>query len=174
MDNNPTNQEFLSYDFSLSIGDTLHPYNVNPIVLESITTVITSDDKSRRVFEFDRGYFSAEDNYTEGIGGNGGLFFPIAQGYEGGGFISCVKSDELLIFRNSGISTCDVTSNISDIKTDERITIYPNPVLDNLFIESGLDYEIQRLKIFDSLGNKHWSFENSNMRITNLDVSFLK
>jgi hypothetical protein len=86
-----TNKEWLLYDFSLNVGDTLSAYGVGPIVLQSIVPVILRNGESRKKFCFK---FSSDCDsyYIEGIGGPNGLLETIIPP-AGESTTFCVKED---------------------------------------------------------------------------------
>jgi len=154
----------------LTVGDTLFPYNVIPMVVESIATIVTNDNLTRRIFEFDRGYFGFTDFYIEGIGGAAGLFFPIIQTFESGSFISCVKSNNIIIYETVSVESCDVVSGTTE-NIISNIIIYPNPAQDVLTVLNKDGISIKRIKIFDVLGEEHLIIKNPSLQFINIDLS---
>ncbi len=141
--------EFLMYDFSAQLGDTISihtVFNQNLVLRQAkdyvIDTVYTSliAGKQRRVFVIKEPIlWSYYSQFVEGIGSTGGLFRFGMNNYS--------KSDyrnELYCFNEQGVGTysphgkpCALITGVEDQKkSEEKVTIFPNPTNEKITIQS--------------------------------------
>lgn len=134
--------EWLLYDFSVQVGDTLIYdtlplwYN-NPGIYrcDSIDTIFI-EGHARRRFYFTRNIPFGQDIWIEGIGSiQIGFFGPHFEEFESFYSISCYWDDELF-WRNDTTRSCAVLTigKISDVATE--VKVFPVPVQNTLFISS--------------------------------------
>jgi len=109
------------------------------------------------------GTYSYIDTVYEQIGGRWTYIFPfdiIDTGVDGGegGFLRCFKNDELGVvefysmYQSDYEYDCDnLTSTISPIEMENAYNIYPNPVLNELNVESEYN-DLSTLQIIDITG----------------------
>lgn len=144
--------EYLVYDYSLEIGDTIeitYPYTgLSGQVVEvvGIEQVLHPDGEwvKKFVFQNENGLAFNEtvNYYTEGIGGTEGLFFPFGLRFEYYtdlvGFGSILSSEE--------------------IENASKISVYPNPFQHEIQIHFNESFEqIKEVLIYNILGLKIFS-----------------
>jgi len=129
------NQEYLVYDFSIQVGDTINSnYHVYPFVIDSIGSYLMPDGTSRRIFY---GSPSADvEFYIEGVGSSTGLFNPFSWAISAGYRLSCVLENNIPIYSDSIFSFgCLVFVGLNEIPIFPKIDIFPNPASDKLNIK---------------------------------------
>lgn len=140
---NKVPEEYLLYDFSLEVGDSLMTYifdrgpypgnnqgamQVLPAVVSKIEQITTADGISRRAFTFDTQFFNPV-NIIEGIGCTDFLGALINPFYVPGvsnsdyheSFI-CMKQDNQLVY-----GTCYDVSSVSETSAKKYLNLFPNP-----------------------------------------------
>jgi hypothetical protein len=167
--------EYLMYDFSLQVGDTLRPYimsrkyqllQAQGLVVDSIYTDFIAG-KQRRVFEFSRGVqWSSFSRFVEGIGSTAGLFrFDV--GYFSGS--SGNVRSELYCFSEQGVGSyspngqpCQMITELEEEKKSEsELAVYPNPTKGQLKIQASS--KIVAIQVLNNLGQMVQSFQpNAN------------
>lgn len=127
---NPFPIEYLTYDFGLSIGDTVVAYSGDPVHLFSIDSVQLQNGQFRRRFNFDD---SSYLSYIESIGGSHGWFFPLAVSSGlGGSRIICVRENNEPIYGDE----CDYFFvDLEDPLSIPQLRISPNPATDQVLVE---------------------------------------
>lgn len=120
--------QYLLYDFSLNVGDTLHTKLFNDDLeaeLINISLQAFDDGVERRVFAF-QGLFG-QVVYYEGIGGGNGLFNPFNEGIGFASRLWCYEDATQIIYSPE---TClDIVDATEDIQPDQ-IRLYPT-IADN-------------------------------------------
>jgi hypothetical protein len=149
-------EEELLFDFSLQQGDTLYHESIYGVtVIDTIYDIITSDGIVRKKFVITPDF--SENYYIEGIGGIAGLFQPPFQYFESGFWLMCVKdSNDNSIYDVYG-DCFDFITNVPIINSRIKVNIYPNPVSNNITIESSL--ENVNLKIYNQNGQEIFTKE---------------
>jgi hypothetical protein len=151
------NAEFLLYDFSVNIGDTVSFYSLWPFwypelkqrVVESIDSTLI-DNHYRKRINFHQ-YYQPE-SWIEGIGSTNGIFFPgyfdIADAMEHT-YLLCAHIDGELIYPLNSPDICYTSG--SGVRMNEHknepLKIYPTIADNLLYIETdksinGFDYKI--------------------------------
>ena len=134
---NADDVEYLTYDFSLEIGDTLvlEYLDQTKAVLDTIEEVTLFDGQKRRQFRFQNNNYLAENNntYIEGIGGASSLFLPFDANFERGSDLGCVRSGNTSLY---GIECLSVV-NTEELEILNSVGVYPNPTTDQIFIDLG-------------------------------------
>lgn len=164
------NEEYLLFDFSLNIGDSVYIHDFGPkyATIYKIDTVQTNDGKFRRRFFHDY-ELSGESYYIEGIGGVQGFFISPVSFFENGYFTMCVKTKENTEITNeNGCYTFTAINEFNNPKLS-TLRIYPNQVEDNLTIISSFN---ETIIMYDLLGNVVYSTEITKGENT-IDLSFL-
>lgn len=148
-------QEYLLYDFSLNIGDTI----ILNSVIDSINIVNVIDSvlvgsEYRKRWNFNTiGGFPRQ--WIEGIGDYHGLFYSLQSMFENYQHISCYEDNNVFWLSPELSTDCFSVSMENVIKrTTSEVSIYPNPVGDfiNLQIKDNNILKPE-LKIFDITGN---------------------
>lgn len=166
-----TNQEYLSYDFSLEQGQTalIGPYGGLTAVVDSVTTVDLGGERKKLWIHYEE-MPDVLETWTEGIGSNKGLVWsgePIVGGfYE----LLCFSQNDVVIYQNPYYSSCYIyTVDINEI-IDNDINIYPNPAKGLLYINNINRIRINSIMITDLNGK---TVKDYNTSTGTLDISSL-
>ncbi len=181
-----TTEEFLLYDFSLSVGDSIEmmnpitpfPPNGGYFVVDSIIPRVLEDGE-----DYDHFYFSpAVSNqvsfhnaeWVEGIGSMSIINAPGGDpDINGAGHLSCYYRDGISIYRNlDSISNCTPVLSVNDIVPSKPvfITSYSE---DNGLLTVRADQEMRHLYLFDIQGNRILDSETQNSKQALLDTTSL-
>jgi hypothetical protein len=175
-------QDFLLYDFSKNIGDTIHHgyfrieygYLFIPSEHEWITIIKDiSEVQGRKVFSIHSGYYTvfdfggvyeemSEAQWIEGVGGDYGLFFsifpiPTCECPQERQILACLKENDAVKYLNeeycSDCFSCSIPSGMEEKKiTDRKLYLLQNGT-GTLALKSELDL-IVSVEIFDISGKK--------------------
>ena len=160
-------EEFLMYDFSLEVGDTIESdisyYCKNSFTVQSIDTITLLNNETRRKWTLIESidlYRKLE--WIEGIGNLDILMYPThcipssphAATYE----LLCYYENGNQLYKHAVYDTCyiDWVSSVDNNEDDLiEINVYPNPVRDILNVD--LDFETDyttnfRISLFDIFG----------------------
>lgn len=144
------------YDFHLGPGDTC--FNADSEIMYLIEDTLT-------------GYFAGRDRFAQVIKDRGDTLFT-GSGSKRGGLLGpeyyqltgadytlvCYYENDSLLYHNPDFTRCyiDNTSSTEDLKENDEIKIYPDPVDEKLFIETKIPV---RLILYDLNGKKVLSAE---------------
>ena len=156
-------EEYLLYDFSVNVGDTVNFYSLwggwypcmQTQVVESIDSILI-DSHYRKRINFNTWYWN-QDSWVEGIGSTQGLFFAgpfdMVDGMDYT-ILLCVHIDDKVIYQIK--DDCYIPPSIPpwdriDENKKEVFKIYPTVVDDFLYIEADessrhVDYKIINLQ----------------------------
>ena len=128
--------EYLLYDFSLNIGDTIRLHNERDSiqVLQSIDSVSVGNQYRKR-WNFTDLFGNPLYSCIEGIGSINGLFFPLQFCFESSQLLTCYE-DSVISWNNpylNGVDCFAVSLDKKEKQTD-LIKIYPNPTGNNLYL----------------------------------------
>lgn len=149
-------KEFLLYDFSLEIGDTLWEGNNNifgKLIVEDIDT-IQIENTLRKKFYFN--YFWVE--WIEGIGSLRGLLFaasdiPTGSSYPNNSLICFLQNNQVLYHEEHFIDCFPTTVSVETKQININIQVSPNPTNKIIIrFEWGND-KIETIDIFDLKGS---------------------
>lgn len=160
--------EYLLYDFSKSVGDTIkYDYSIfayNPIdslVVSNIDSIMIEDGTYRKriILANMGGLIMTYTYWIEGIGNNMGLLFPVADLPTNGSInvLGCFKQNENIVYFNNYYSTFNscfpiITSN-DEIETKNIFfSIYPNPINEYSIIKWEKDSQFSTLEIYNMAG----------------------
>lgn len=174
------NTEYLLYDFSLQLGDTLflNISNSDTLILFSIDSIELDNNTFRKQFQF-FGFneFSSDTFFhVEGLGNlEYGYTSPL--GREMIDFYietSCIFSSNEVFYKKFNVETEDCyklenSTSIEEIDNNEFL-IFPNPTQNILHFEKEL--RNTKVMIFSLSGQK--MFEAKDFSVERLDVSFLE
>lgn len=174
--------EYLVYDFNLSIGDSIKVYNpISPIpedigfvTLDSVKSEVLLDGLTHRFLylsNYDKSYLPV---WAEGIGSLSLINSPCATpNINGLGHLSCYSKDDELVYSNlDSIQNCDFHIELSVNKNNsDKTIVYPNPVDDQLNILGVKN--IEAIYIFNLNGEMVYEKPGQNEKILTLDVSAL-
>ncbi|MEL7120000.1 MAG: T9SS type A sorting domain-containing protein [Bacteroidota bacterium] len=135
--------EYLTYDFSLRVGDTLQIEYLNEgdyAILDSITDFRLYNGELRRQFHFSAfDYLNyplhQEYKYIEGVGGREDLLIPFGFNFEGGSVISCFRQSGEILYDFSQAYGCEMITNTNMVPVEKYISIFPNPSTSEINIE---------------------------------------
>ncbi len=173
---NPNGTEYIHFDFSLNKGDTFINKNVvRALKVIDTDSIIFDDGVKRKRLQLQCLTFPDSDTimWVEGIGDIenylfNGTFCSIADAttfYN----LRCVRADRFLgVYLAPWANDCLITAT-NDEKTDDSITVYPNPAQDVLEIKT--DLIIDNIDLFD-LSGKH--IINNNYNKNKVDISQLQ
>ncbi|HYV92542.1 MAG TPA: T9SS type A sorting domain-containing protein [Chitinophagales bacterium] len=160
----PFGHEELLYDFSLSVGDTLdspYPGMGLTLVIDSIGTVTLLDGSQRKIFYPTNNQFFDYLYYIEGIGGSGGLFFPLPEGIGFWESPTCITENGNLLWLNEIWNYCVPVAGIENNDDNPQFSISPIPFHNEISFQS--DVVISEVKIYDIVGRavfeKYYSSE---------------
>ncbi len=153
--------EYLIYDFSLSVGDTVISNAPNgylnwvPCVITGIDTIQLENNQQRRRFKIND--WGEYEYWIEGIGSIGGLFQPVSDYFIGTiNDLLCFKHNDTAFYINN--PDCDkcfcslLTSTKELNKVDYEVEIYPNPASTVLNINTESDIGESKIRLFNSIG----------------------
>ena len=174
-------EEYLLYDFSVNVGDTVSFYSLwgfwspsmKTQVVESIDSILI-DEHYRKRINFPVWH---EESWIEGIGSTHGLFFSGAFDMVDGmdyTILLCVHIDDKVIYQIKNDCYIPPWENRIDENKKEGFKIYPTIVDDFLYIEtdnniSCFDYQIINLQgqIMDN-----GVLTSNSIKVANLNKGF--
>jgi hypothetical protein len=163
--------EFILYDFSLNVGDTVQlplldfSLNYYPGVVEYVDSIMIGSTKRKIITVSSWITF----DFVEGVGSLQGLLYPEIPWVDWGGELTCFSINDT-IFRTDGsgninIGNCWQTINVNDLKIN-NLLVFPNPFNDCIEI-TGI--EMKRVMVYSLTGKL--IYESSER---NNDLDFLK
>jgi hypothetical protein len=168
---NCADKEYLLYDFSMEIGDTVYVgfklWDLSSddslgLKLQNIDT-ITQFGVSRRRFNMRSGpnVWNLSMAWIEGIGSDINPFYPflcLEQYCESDHFTLCFDSAGTQLYQHPDYDTCSYTyTGIDEIEPTLDITISPNPFTHSFQINS--DARIRDVEVYSILGEMIGRFE---------------
>jgi hypothetical protein len=182
---NCSDKEYLIYDYSLNIGDTVFVgydlfWNAGKdtaeFVVDAIDTVnYFGVDRQRFKMLYDpmnEGMLYRPMYWINGIGSEVHPFYPfncLWDGCEQGYQLLCYDSLAVQLYQNSWANTCDTTIlGIPNLETD--ISIAPNPFSSEITV-SVQNSSVYQINIYSSIGNKimEYSYVGNNIIIMETD-----
>mgnify|MGYP001428680724 CR=1 FL=1 len=161
-----TSEEWLLYDFTLNVGDTVPPTYNNvsypELFVESIDSVLIGNDFRKRFVYSQETYQPIQ--VIEGIGAESGLLGDMVF-FESIYYLRCFHQNDSLLWINPWVEFCNLeTDTCLTISIPERISdnrlilIYPNPASDFIYLYLNPDIlrpstDI-RMEIYNSFGEK--------------------
>jgi hypothetical protein len=153
--------EFLIYDFSLSVGDTVNTnapngyLNWEPCIITAIDTIELENNQQRRRFKIND--WGEYEYWIEGIGSIGGLFHPISDYILGTiNKLLCFKHNDTSFYINNPNCDkcfCSLATSIEELNVwNSEIKIYPNPTSTILNISTVSEIGELEIKLFNSNG----------------------
>ena len=173
-------KEYLLYDFSVNVGDTLGICDYTFWYIQAVVKSIDSlfiDGSYRKRINFDNGVMYGKESWIEGIGSTYGLFYagvPDATNFYCLELLRCVHIDGRLIYQAD--DTCyqqygcyiPPPVNITEHK-EETFKIYPTIAENILYIETDVNTENFEYKIMNIQGQ----IINSGMITNTISISNL-
>ena len=164
-------REFLLYDFTLEVGDTIcnincdgtqssllivHPGGVDSVLIDSVY-------RKRIRLSYGTGWI-------EGIGNSQGLFWESSgniSGYELE--LYCMSVNSKTIYPDAGFGPCESSFSTEEHQTAGDIAVYPNPSAAEVNIRSVLP--LQSVSLTDLRGNNLLVVENLSQKNFRLSLS---
>ena len=143
------NQEYLQFDFTLEIGDTL-PTDINYIIV-AIDSILTNAGYRKRFVASNGGSYNIE--YVEGVGSLGGHITNVSAANNGSHLLCYYQNDNLVYDYSSAFNVdCGVYTNTSEPSQQiNKLLISPNPAFHAFTLETGINDKC-KLKIIDIYG----------------------
>ncbi len=168
--------EYLLYDFSLNVRDTIEiTYSLREIydsfckleVVEIGSVEVGGVFRKKMTLHkipFTNTGLDDVHYWVEGIGSLFGPIYPltIPDGERDFEF-DCYKTDDI----SYGVCYCDGDTNIQHQLQEDEILFYPNPVINTsqfVFPENGVAYTIE---IYNSIGDKMFHYQANNTMVIN-------
>ncbi len=171
---NCSNKEYLIYDYSLNVGDTVFVgYNLfwnagkdtSEFVVDAVDTVnYLGIDRQRFKMLYDpmnEGVLYRPMYWINGIGSEVHPFYPfncLNDGCEHGFQLLCYDSLAVQLYQNSWANTCDTTIILGIPNLETHISISPNPFSEEIKIISKT--EVNQINIYSSIGYKIMDYRN--------------
>jgi hypothetical protein len=170
------NTEYLLYDFSLNVGDTLKIMNLvdSVQILQSIDSILI-DNTFRKRWNFNANSLSQRE-VIEGIGSTKGLFFPLQWEFENYQLLTCYE-DSNLFWSNPELQGVDCFSvGIKENNKEKyNVTVNPNPTSGKLNIElAEIPKETVLVELYDISGRLIKLNKFINQTNFSLDISDLQ
>lgn len=162
----------LAYDFNLNVGDTLPVTSLGG----KPDNVITSIDSVLVANEYRKRFWLSNSNYSaliEGVGSTYGGFAPIAEPFESGNYLSCLRIDSLIAWTSQQFGNCGLTSVAEEDIVNEDAIIFPNPISAFSKIYSTIKLENATLNIFSTTGQLMLELDNIYGQFIDINIEFL-
>jgi hypothetical protein len=144
------NKTVLLYDFSISEGDSFNRYIVNNTYMRlkviKVDTYFSFNKSLKRIL------FNDSTTWIEGIGDITGTRIPSY------GQLICVKDNESVLYLNVNYNNCDTIfpqgpyDIVSEIKLNENICIFPNPIDKASILEVKNSSTTSKLELYNNIG----------------------
>lgn len=163
-------EEFIIYDFNLTVGEQLEIGNTNFSFLITVTSVdsITLNSGEKRKW-LEIANTSAPDIKTywiEGIGSASATLNPLHMfTYDCWNDFNCFHTEEIVEYQ---VGNCQLTSSKSIDFVENKISCYPNPASNELIISAISDDTTERLEILDFRGNNIFQIISKELSPINL------
>ena len=176
-------EEYLLYDFSLEVGDTVQINNpwedgLKTLIAFDVDSVELADGYYKRIgvgiYDPPSGQPHVIDQWIEGVGSVNGLFYSAWYIMDAGYQLLCFHSNDTLVYLNSPDGTCGyIFVGVIDQVSSSTIKIYPNPFTNVLNIESSVDFMV---RIYDASGIEIYSGRDQTIDLSwlNTGLYFLR
>ena len=164
--------EFLLYDFSLEVNDTI-PFNLGfndvcELVVYSIDTILLSNGEERRKLNLGNQFFgeNSGDFWIEGIGSSRGPLFNMYCYTDQNFILLCYQENDEILY-SSKFGECFITQTSNLLPSD--IKIFPNPFNETLNINHGVT-KLESFKIIDLMSRVVFesAFESQSYQLNSL------
>jgi hypothetical protein len=181
--------EYLLYDFSKNIGDTIqYDYSIyahqfydwmpiNPIIISDIDSIMIENGTYRKRFQLQH----IADYWIEGIGNTLGLLFPASAEPTDASVntLGCFKQNETIIYFDNyyGVfNSCFPYTGITEETAinNNSLRIYPNPVTETSIIKWNKDFQFSTLEIYNVIGKSVLKTNVSNLSSFAIDGNLYK
>ena len=184
LDYPPLKTEFLLYDFSLNVGDSISSdsFRITVVDYPSYLKVIKIDsvqfgNEYYRTFQFGR-QFSLnpvpEAIWVEGIGTFNGLLYPIGDKSESGSksTLICFSKENYNLYHNQFFNDCFGINSTKNYINSIKLTIHPKPFNDLITVEYQSS-EAAVLEILSAHGKSVFKKEINDSGSTKINLSSL-
>jgi hypothetical protein len=177
-------QEYLLYDFELSVNDTIFSTAINsyanswhlitiPFIVSSIDSMLIGNEYKKQIHLYSIPANEITDQWIEGMGSMHGILHWNA-GLIGGDYyeLLCFYENDTLKYQNPAFDTCYIVyTNIEENPYSIDISVYPNPVtnISTLTIKGNIKNEKLKLEIFNITGEIIISERIENKFLINRD-----
>ncbi len=156
-------QEFLMYDFSVKVGDSVLVGDSNLEVylhVDSISDVVINQSHRKQIWlsdKYDPNYYS--ENWIEGVGSNKGICWSGSVNIVGGwSWLLCMFENEYPVYENPYYESCYMVTAINELESPS-IDIFPNPAKNLLFIKNREKLAITSFVLFNANGQMIRAFD---------------
>ena len=154
------NNEIKLFDFGLQVGDTIWSLNsyhpTNGLIVSSVDTLLLGNSLRRKInfLQFSNNNPVWDFSWIEGIGSTRGLLYiSDTTPYNRLNHLICFKQNENLLFLSPVYNECFPTSNgLTKQTLENKVKIYPNPVIDNEVRISFNGLNIETISIYNEYG----------------------
>jgi hypothetical protein len=156
------------YDFNLAVGDSfpVPPYPTSFMHVDTVDSIYIYDKFYKRIV------FAELETWIEGIGSLCGILmsgYGLVVGAQH--FLLCYYDHDTLKYKNSDFSECYYNNvGINEWENFEKISIFPNPSEGKFTVES-LQFKIERIEVFNVLGEKVYTSTLSSHTSTGLSMT---
>ncbi len=169
--------EYLLYDFSLKVGDTLRSesnygglYAYGDVRLDSITIVNLPNGEQRKQ------YWYVGQAFIEGFGAEQGLierlYYPGLSGWDEQVYINCVSKDSIQLYGDCSYPEYRILST-SEKFEEHGMLLYPNPASAQTTIDFGEMQVSANVQVLDGQGRVMMAQDFSGVAEGSLDLSSL-
>ncbi|MCB9354052.1 MAG: T9SS type A sorting domain-containing protein [Lewinellaceae bacterium] len=167
LDNDPGSEEFVLFDFSLQVGDTLkYPSGLEYVIAE-ISDVTLANGTSRRQFKVSD--FLWDNAYIEGIGYTYGPFNQVYYPFEGWEITTCVRDGDEVLYHN--VEDCVQTPYPDTFAPPGSIWYYTQPVLN-----TPVEYTYTTIEVVGDtlIDGESWRIVQSGDELCSLHRGYLR
>lgn len=162
--------EFLMYDFSIDVGDSVLVGIYEPVYLfvDSISEITINQTERKKYWLSCKIMPEYNETWIEGIGSNKGICWSGSAFLVGGWYrFLCMSENGELIYMNPNYESCYLITGINEIEK-QLVNIYPNPAKNILVIENNKHIGIESISIIHINGQLIKHFDSKK---TQLDIS---
>lgn len=162
--------EFLMYDFSIDVGDSVLVGIYEPVYLlvDSISEININQTVRNKYWLSCNMMPEYSETWVEGIGSNKGICWSGSAFVVGGWYwFLCMSENGELIYMNPNYESCYLITDINEIEKSS-LKVFPNPTRNTLSIENTENIEIESISLLNVNGQIIKQFELNNTR---LDIS---
>lgn len=162
--------EFLMYDFSIDVGDSVLVGIYEPVYLlvDSISEININQTVRNKYWLSCNMMPEYSETWIEGIGSNKGICWSGSAFVVGGWYwFLCMSENGELIYMNPNYESCYLITDINEIEKSS-LKVFPNPTINTLSIENIENIEIESISLLNVKGQIIKQFDSNNTR---LDIS---
>jgi len=149
-----SNVEYLLYDFSLSVNDTLPATfnNLDTLTVQSIDSIFDGSNWRKR-FNLLNGSWSSSNSLIEGIGSTRGLLSDLDPWIQARAELHCFQENGNTLYQDTCPTGCDfIITNNQNLDRLNSLQVYPNPFSTYTTIKLNTDFTEGELRVFNSFG----------------------